>query len=161
MFKHFSFAELRALIALAGPILVTQIAQTANGFIDTVMAGAVGPNDLAAVAIGSSIWIPAYLFMAGVLIANNPVIAQHLGADESDKIPKAVHQGIWIAAVLGSAGFLFMRNVAPLLDLMEVDAAIRPSIQRYCDGMSYSMPAAALFLAIRSFCDALSKPHPV
>lgn len=161
MLKYFSFSELRALLALVGPILVTQVAQTANGFIDTVMAGAVGPNDLAAVAVGSGIWIPAYLFTAGILIANNPVIAQHLGAGEIKKIPVAVHQGIWIAVVLGILGFIFMRNVSPIIEMMNVDASIRPQIQAYCNGMSYSMPAAAFFLAIRSFCDALSKPHPV
>jgi len=159
--KLISVFELRALVTLAGPILVTQIAQTANGFIDTVMAGAVSPNDLAAVAIGSSIWLPAYLFMAGILIANNPVIAQHLGAGEEAKIPVAVHQGLWIALALGIAGFLFMRNVGPILELMAVDPAIRPMIQAYCKGLSFSMPAAAAFLAIRSFCDALSRPHPV
>lgn len=161
MFKYFSFRELRALLALVGPIMVTQIAQTANGFIDTVMAGSVGPNDLAAVAVGSGIWIPTYLFIAGILIANNPIIAHHLGAGETKKIPVAVHQGIWIASVLGIAGFFLMRNVAPILDLMNVDPSFRHLTERYCVGMSYGLPASAFFLAIRSFCDALSKPKPV
>ena len=41
--------ELKTLVRLALPLLVAQFAQTANGFVDTVMAGQISPEDLAAV----------------------------------------------------------------------------------------------------------------
>ena len=43
--------ELVAQLTLALPILGGQLAQTANGFVDTMMAGRVSANDLAAVAV--------------------------------------------------------------------------------------------------------------
>ena len=39
--------ELKALLALALPIMGSQLAQTANGFVDAAMAGRVSPLDLA------------------------------------------------------------------------------------------------------------------
>lgn len=48
--------ELKNLLGLALPIMIAQLATTAMGFVDAVMAGRVGPRDLAAVALGNSIW---------------------------------------------------------------------------------------------------------
>ena len=61
--------EAGALLRLAGPLMAAQIAQTSMGFVDTVMVGKVGPEDLAAVAMGTGLWHPLYLFVIGVLMA--------------------------------------------------------------------------------------------
>ena len=74
--------ELAAQLTLALPILGGQLAQTANGFVDTMMAGRVGANDLAAVAVGASIWVPLFLFMTGVLMSATPILSRHLGGKE-------------------------------------------------------------------------------
>jgi MATE family multidrug resistance protein len=60
--------------------MVAQLATTAMGFVDAVMAGRVGPRDLASVALGNSIWIPVYLLMTGTLLATTPKVAQRYGA---------------------------------------------------------------------------------
>ncbi|BBR44127.1 hypothetical protein WP4S17E03_21930 [Escherichia coli] len=67
-------SEARLLLALAIPVILAQIAQTAMGFVDTVMAGGYSATDMAAVAIGTSIWLPAILFGHGLLLALTPVI---------------------------------------------------------------------------------------
>lgn len=63
------FVEARQLLALAIPVILAQVAQTAMGFVDTVMAGGYSATDMAAVAIGTSIWLPAILFGHGLLLA--------------------------------------------------------------------------------------------
>ena len=74
------FSEARQLLALAIPVILAQVAQTAMGFVDTVMAGGYSATDMAAVAIGTSIWLPAILFGHGLLLALTPVIAQLNGS---------------------------------------------------------------------------------
>ncbi len=46
-------SEARLLLALAIPVILAQIAQTAMGFVDTVMAGGYSATDMAAVAMGT------------------------------------------------------------------------------------------------------------
>ena len=41
-------SEARLLLALAIPVILAQIAQTAMGFVDTVMAGGYSATDMAA-----------------------------------------------------------------------------------------------------------------
>ena len=70
--------EALALLRLTGPLVLAQLSQTAMGFVDTVMAGRVGAVDLAAVAVGSSLFFPVYLFLIGLLCAATPLAAQAL-----------------------------------------------------------------------------------
>lgn len=80
------FVEARQLLALAIPVILAQVAQTAMGFVDTVMAGGYSATDMAAVAIGTSIWLPAILFGHGLLLALTPVVAQLNGSGRRERI---------------------------------------------------------------------------
>src|SRR5690625_5401052 len=73
--------EWKTLGALGGPILVAQLAQTANGVIDTVIAGHYSAQDLAAVGIGTSLWTPLLLLFIGTLSALQPTISGQRGAE--------------------------------------------------------------------------------
>ncbi|WP_275427668.1 MATE family efflux transporter, partial [Stenotrophomonas maltophilia] len=75
-------AELKELLTLAAPIMIAQLATTAMGFVDAVMAGRASPHDLAAVALGNSIWIPMFLLMTGTLLATTAKVAQRHGAGD-------------------------------------------------------------------------------
>ncbi len=118
-------SEARLLLALAIPVILAQIAQTAMGFVDTVMAGGYSATDMAAVAIGTSIWLPAILFGHGLLLALTPVIAQLNGSGRRERI---AHQGatrflagrfvsVLIMLVLWNAGYIIrsMENIDPAL----------------------------------------------
>lgn len=79
-------------------MMVAQIAQTATGFVDTVMAGQVGAEDLAAVSIGTSILLTVFLTLSGVVMAVNPLVSQQFGAGEHQAIGATVRQTAAIPA---------------------------------------------------------------
>ena len=66
----------RAILRLAWPVYIAQIAIMANGVIDTVMAGHYGTVDLAAVGIGASVYVTLFVTLMGVLLALTPMVAQ-------------------------------------------------------------------------------------
>lgn len=153
--------EFTAQLTLALPILGGQLAQTANGFVDTLMAGRVSANDLAAVAVGASIWVPLYLFMTGVLMSATPILSRHLGGEAYHRINPLAQQGIWLAMGLGVLSALILRSIGPVLVWMNVDPAIRPMVTGYLDALSWGMPGAALMLAMRSYTEAMNHTRPV
>lgn len=154
-------AELGLLLRLALPILGGQLAQTANGFVDTVMAGRVSPTDLAAVAVGASIWVPLYLFMTGVLMSATPILSRTLGGAAYHRISPLTQQALWLGLALGLTGFVLLRSVAPVLVWMDVDESMRPMVSGYLNALSWGMPAVALFLALRSYTEAMNHTRPV
>lgn len=125
------------------------------------MSGQVSSVDLAAVAVGSSIWVPIYLFFVGVMLGLSPFVSQLHGGNRVSEVGPLVQQGLWLALPLGFCGFLLMRNVEPLLSLMEVDSEVKPLIVAYLKGLSWGFPAITLFLALRFFTEGLSKTRPV
>ncbi|KZZ23968.1 MATE family efflux transporter, partial [Alcanivorax sp. HI0083] len=153
--------ELAAQLTLALPILGGQLAQTANGFVDTMMAGRVSANDLAAVAVGASIWVPLFLFMTGVLMSATPVLSRHLGGEAYHRINPLAQQGLWLGLGLGVLCALILRSIAPVLVWMDVDPAIRPMVSGYLDALSWGMPGAAIMLALRSYTEAMNHTRPV
>ncbi|MGE7958316.1 MATE family efflux transporter [Pseudomonas sp. NPDC089530] len=152
--------ELRGLLALALPIMIAQLATTAMGFVDAVMAGRVSPRDLAAVALGNSIWIPVYLLMSGTLLATTPKVAQRVGAGTFGEIGPLVRQALWLALVVGLSASLILVNAEPVLHLMKVDPQLIGPCMEYLHGIASGMPAVALYYVLRCFSDALGRTRP-
>jgi len=90
----------RQLLEILLPILVTQLTLYAMNFFDTIMSGHASPSDLAGVAIGSSIWMPVFTGLNGIMMAVTPMIAQLLGAEKKGQIPFTVLQGVYLSLVL-------------------------------------------------------------
>ena len=86
--------ELSSLIHLGLPMLLSQLAQVGTSFIDTVMAGGAGKGDLAAVALGSSVFITIYVTLTGLMTALNPMISQLYGAKHSVQVGEMGRQGL-------------------------------------------------------------------
>ena len=87
--------ENKQLVLLALPMLFAQVAQVGIGFVDTVMAGGAGKDDLAAVALGSSAFATVYVTFLGVMTALNPMIAQLFGAGKYGEVGETGRQSIW------------------------------------------------------------------
>lgn len=69
------------LLKMIVPILVTQVAIYLISFFDILMSSRYGTVDLAGVSIGSSIWIPIYTGLSGILLAiTPPIVSQLVGA---------------------------------------------------------------------------------
>lgn len=91
--------EAKKLIAIATPILLAQVAQNSMGLVDTIMAGRVSAADMAAVAVGASIWLPLVLFGHGLLLALPPTISYLNGSGQRDHIAHQIRQGLWIVFI--------------------------------------------------------------
>lgn len=155
-------SEARLLLALAIPVILAQIAQTAMGFVDTVMAGGYSATDMAAVAIGTSIWLPAILFGHGLLLALTPVIAQLNGSGRRERIAHQVRQGFWLAGFVSVLIMLVLWNAGYIIRSME---NIDPALADQSRGLSACVVVGRAGLSVlrvaRNQCEGLAKPSRV
>lgn len=147
--------EWKQLALMGAPILIAQLAQMANGVIDTVMAGHASAQDLAGVGIGTSLWVPILLFFAGVLGALQPTISAHRGAQEFDKIMPATWQGIYIALIAMVVMITVLLNMQPVLTLLQLDLKTNSIAVGYLEGFAWGVPALLLLTALRGLTDGL------
>ncbi|GLH22546.1 multidrug resistance protein PmpM [Pseudomonas atacamensis] len=152
--------ELKNLLALALPIIIAQLATTAMGFVDAVMAGRVGPKDLAAVALGNSIWVPVFLLMTGTLLATTPKVAQRFGAGKHSEIGPIVRQALWLALVVGLIATSMLIAAEPVLHLMKVDPELISPCMQYLHGIASGLPAVAFYHVLRCTSDGIGRTRP-
>ncbi|WP_416769862.1 MATE family efflux transporter [Pseudomonas sp. RHF3.3-3] len=152
--------EMRNLLGLALPIIIAQLAHTAMGFVDAVMAGRVGPRDLAAVALGNSIWVPVFLLMTGILLATTPKVAQRHGAGTPEQIGPIVRQALWLAVVVGLGAGAVLYNAEPILHLMKVDPELIGPCMDYLRGIGTGLPTVALYHVLRCCSDGMGRTRP-
>ncbi|MET0379555.1 MAG: MATE family efflux transporter [Spongiibacteraceae bacterium] len=151
----------RDLLHLAWPMLVGQVAQVGMGVADTVMAGAVSPTDLAAVAMGFSLWLPTYVFCIGVLSALTATIARAFGASDQSAQAAALQQGVWLAAILAVFCIGLVTHGHRLLPLMHVDPAVQPLVRIYLQGIAFGVFPIMMFQVLRALSEGSGRSKPV
>lgn len=147
--------EWKALALLGLPIMVAQLAQMANGVIDTIMAGHASARDLAAVGIGTGIWGPVLLFFIGTLSALQPLVSGHRGAANHARIMPITWQGLYIALVGAIIMAAILTHVRPIFELLLLDAQTTDIAQGYLDALAWGIPAVLLLNALRGLTDGM------
>lgn len=155
------FKEARNLLALAIPVIFAQISQTAMGVVDTIMSGSVSANDMAAVAVGTALWLPVILFGHGLLLSLTPIIAQLNGSGRRNKIPHHISQGYWLAIAISFILMIILYNSNLLINNMpQVDTVLAAKSVAFLRGLLWGTPGYLLFQVLRCQCDGLSKTKP-
>lgn len=150
--------SLRALLRLAGPIFVANVAIVGNGTVDTVMAGRLAAADLAAVAIGLSTYISVYMGLVGILQALSPIAGHHYGARRFRQVGFELQQALWLAAGLTLAGVPLMAATPLWLGLARAEGEVAQIAAGYLHAVAFGLPAALgvrVFMALNA---AVSRP---
>ncbi|HGJ5882927.1 MATE family efflux transporter [Arsenophonus sp.] len=155
------FKEAHSLLALGIPIILAQFSQTAMGFVDTVMAGKVNEINMSAVAVGTSIWLPAILFGHGLLMALTPVVAQLNGSGRRQVIGNHIQQGLWLAFFLSLLVMAVIYNAHHIINNMpNIDPELANTAVRFLRAIMWGAPGYLFYQVLRSQCDGLSKTKP-
>lgn len=153
--------ELRELGRLAWPLVLAQLAQNGMGFIDTVMVGRLGPDALAAIALGNTVFFFILIGFSAVLFSVGPFVAQAYGGGRRDEAARAVRQGLWLALFLSVPGILVFVFGERLLLLAGQSAATAAGAGLYLRGMAFGFPAVLALTALRGFLEGHGDTRPI
>ncbi|KOP69639.1 multidrug transporter MatE [Lysinibacillus sp. FJAT-14745] len=146
------------LLKIIVPILVTQVAIYLISFFDILMSSRYGTADLAGVSIGSSIWMPIYTGLSGILLAITPIVSQLVGAKKELAAKKAVQQGIYVAILLSVLIFIMLLfGIDWILGNMNLEASVHSIAKSYIYAMCAGLIPLFLFFVMRCFIDALGQ----
>lgn len=155
-------AEARALLRLAGPLIVNTLSIAGMQFADAVMAGRLGAEALAAVAVGAGVWLLGFTVCLGLMMAISPLAARLYGAGELAMIGRYTRQGIVLAAFLGgSCLVLSWLFVEPALALVGIDREFRGLTVGYVKAITLGAPGICAFLALRFTSEGIGYTRPI
>ena len=73
-------AEVRPMLALALPLVISELGWVAMGIVDTIMVGRLGPGAIAAVGLGNITFFSVTVFGIGLLMGLDTLVSQSFGA---------------------------------------------------------------------------------
>jgi len=154
-------AEVRATVAVAGPLAAANLAQMAMGFTNTVMVGSLGSAALAAAGLGASLYFTIAMVCSGVLTAVAPLAAHAIGANDPRRAGQVAGKGLVLAALLAVPVVTTLMAVPRLLGALGYDAVLAGEIGRFLGAIAWAVPGFLGFAVLRSFLVAASHSRTV
>lgn len=151
-------SELRIISRHAGTVLVGQLAVMAFGVADTVIAGRYSDTALAALSVGSAIYISVYVALIGIVQALLPIWAELLGADKHREIGRSLRQTIYLSGFITALGMAALLFPGALLRWAQVPEAMLNDVQSYLGVLAFAFAPSILFRLYSTFNQSLGKP---
>ena len=154
-------SEFSTITRHAATVLTGQLAVMAFGVTDTIVAGRYGETSLAALSVGSAIFISVYVALIGAVQALLPVWAEQRGARQSDAIGRSLRQALYLCAAASAVGMAILLAPGPLLRWTDVPPDLRAEVERYLAVLALALPPALLFRIYSTLNQALGRPQLV
>ena len=114
------------MIALAVPVVLSELGWMLQGIVDTIMVGSLGPAAIGAVALGNAVYYIPSLFGFGLLLGLDTLVAQAYGREDHEACHRWMAQGIYLALILT----LPLMLLIALLSLGYGPCGIHPAVAR-------------------------------
>ena len=150
------FAEVSALIKLALPVSLAQLAIMGMAATDVVIAGRVSTTDLAGMTLGANTWNLISLFFMGISFATQPLIAKQFGAGNGSGLKKQFHQSIWMCLGLGAIAMFVVWLVAFLMRFSSYETGMLEVARNYLFVISLSALPIVMIGALRGTLEGMS-----
>jgi MATE family multidrug resistance protein len=153
--------ELRATVALAWPLILSNLTMALIQATDVVLMGWLGPHPLAASALGLNLTFVFILLGIGVVAASSPMIATALGKRSSAvrDVRRSFRQACWVAICIAVASWAVLWNAESIIRRLGQDPALARDAAIFLHGYMWSILPFLLFQAMRNFLSALERPR--
>jgi len=154
--------EARAMLALALPIVGTQLAWMAMHTTDVFLLARYSEAALAAGALGVAVMSIFWMTISGLGMATSAQAAQARGHDRADltSVRRAVHDGLILTGLGGLFACLVFIFSEPLLLLIGQVPALAKDTSLFLQGLAIGFVPSLWYQVLRNFCAALERPRP-
>lgn len=151
--------ELKALLAIGLPMGLTQLVQFSINTIDVLMIGRLGPEALAASAVGLVIFYVFFMLALGPAMALSPLVAQTLGANAENHtdVRLSVRMGLWIAAFILPFSLSISFATEPIALALGQSPQIAVRAAPFVIALSPGLPFMVGVIMLRNFLAAIGK----
>jgi MATE family multidrug resistance protein len=154
--------EARATVALALPIVGTQLAQMAIHTTDVLLLAHYSEIALAASAVGMALFYIFWVMGLGLSMATPAIAAQALGHDADDRrsVAESVHDGLIVIGLYSLFAMAVMWFSAPLLRLAGQQPELIDEAVPFLRALAGVFIPSLWFMVLRHFTAALERPRP-
>jgi MATE family multidrug resistance protein len=152
--------EMRALLRLAGPIVVGQLGGIAMNTTDTIMVGPLGAQSLAAAGLANAIFMTLLMVCTGMLMGMSPLVSQAFGAGDRRECRHVMVQGLWLAGMLAVPMTLVCFFGLPIARALGQSEEVSRLAGGFLVAIGWGVPPMLLFMAFRQYLDGMGFTRP-
>jgi multidrug resistance protein, MATE family len=153
--------ETRAVVRLAAPLALTELAFMAIVATDVIMMGWLGADSLAAGTLAGQYYWFSEFFVLGLLGAIAPILSRHLGARRYRMIRGTVRQGFWLAIIASVPCILMIWYAGSVLVLLGQEPNLAHMSQSYLRYMVIGFLPGLGHFVLAEFLVAHHRPRAV
>ena len=151
-------SEFKVISKHAASVLVGQLAVMAFGVADTVIAGHYSDAALAALSVGSALYVSVYVGLIGIVQALLPIWAEMHGARSHEAVGRSLRQSLYLCVLITLLGMTALLFPGPLLRWAKVPELMLGEVQRYLTVLAWAFAPSLLFRVYSTFNQSLGKP---
>jgi multidrug resistance protein, MATE family len=149
--------ELRALIVLAVPVVLSELGWMTQGVVDTIMVGRMGPAAIGAVAVGNAVFFTPSLFGIGLLLGLDTLVAQAYGRKDYDECHRWLAQGVYLAAFITPLTMLVVWGASFGYARFGIAAAVAGQAGGYLRVLNWSTLPLLIYGAARRYLQGVGQ----
>jgi MATE family multidrug resistance protein len=153
--------ELRALLALAIPVVMSELGWMTMTIVDLVMVGRLGPDAIGAVGLGNAIYYAPSLFGIGLMLGLDTVVSQAWGARRYDDCHRWLAQGMYVAAAFTPLLMVGMLGASWLFTGHGVDATVAGLTRSYVLLLNWGTFPLLVYGGFRRYLQGVGRVRPV
>jgi len=153
--------ELRALLAIAIPVVLSELGWMTMTIVDLVMVGKLGPVSIAAVGLGNAIYYAPSLFGIGLLLGLDTLVSQAWGAGDYDDCHRSLAQGIYIAIAFTPLLMLSIIVAEFLFAGRGVDPTVAMLTRAYDSALNWSTFPLLVYGGFRRYLQGVGRVRPI
>src|ERR1700760_326365 len=142
-------SELKALLILAIPVVLSELGWVSMSIVDTIMVGRLSPAAIGAVGISSAIFYVPALFGIGLLLGLDTLVSQAYGRGDYDDCHRALAQGVYLALLYAPFAMLLIGSAPHVFPLLHITEAVRQPAREYIALLNWSAPPLLIYVAFR------------
>jgi MATE family multidrug resistance protein len=153
--------ELRALLTLAIPVVLSELGWMTMTIVDLIMVGRLGPDAIGAVGLGNAIYYAPSLFGIGLLLGLDTLVSQSWGAGRFDDCHRSLAQAIYIALAFTPLLMFAMLGAQWIFTGRGVDPTVATLTRSYVGILNWGTFPLLVYGGFRRYLQGVGQVRPV
>lgn len=154
-------SQARAVLGLGLPLIGSHMAQFGLHVTDTIMLGWYSVADLAAGALGATVFFAFFTFGAGYANAVMPMVATAAARDDETEVRRATRMGLWLSLIFSALVLPFFLWSTPILNTLRQEEEVALLGGTYLAIVGFGLAPALMVMVLKSYLAALGRTQVV
>jgi len=149
--------ELRDLIVLAVPVVLSELGWMAQGVVDNIMVGSLGPEAIGAVSLGNAVYYTPCLFGIGLMLGLDTLVSQAYGRGDHDECHRWMAQGVYLACIVTPPLMVLIWSMSHFFARFGVVASVAVPASSYLRILGWSTLPLLLYGGTRRYLQGVGQ----